>query len=126
MRIRNSEHLLTICLTFLEKNVFVANCSPVSKHLLEICDLIDIQRKMELYKSMFYCNIGSDTDTNYIKADSLRIELIAGGLNWKQQEFIMERLQPNIFMEVSTNQTKFHLFTLPSCSVSECFVQKMT
>lgn len=104
MRIRNSEHLLTICLTFLEKNVFVDNCSPVSKHLLEICDLIDIQRKMELYKSMFYCNIGSDTDTNYIKADSLRIELIAGGLNWKQQEFIMERLQPNIFMEVSTNQ----------------------
>lgn len=36
MRIRNSEHLLTICLTFLEKNVFVDNCSPVSKHLLEI------------------------------------------------------------------------------------------
>lgn len=74
--------------------------SPVSKHLLEICDLIDIQRKMELYKSMFYCNTGSDRDTNYIKSESLRIELIAGGLNWKQQEFIMERLQPNLFMEV--------------------------
>lgn len=74
--------------------------SPLSKHLLEICDLLDIERKMDLYKAMFYCNVESSRDNNFIKADSLRIELIAGGLNWKQQEFIMDRLQPNSFFEV--------------------------
>ena len=56
---------------------------------------------MELYRAMFYCNAESDRDPNFIKAESLRIELIAGGLNWKQQDFIMDRLQPNAFMEVS-------------------------
>lgn len=84
MRIRNFEYLFIICLMFFEKNVFVDNCSLVSKYLLEICDLIDIQRKMEFYKFMFYCNIGFDMDINYIKVDLLRIELIVGGLNWKQ------------------------------------------
>lgn len=74
--------------------------SPLCKHLLEICDLLDIQRKMELYKAMFYCNVESDRDINFIKADSLRIELIAGGLNWKQQEHVMGRLKPNIWNEV--------------------------
>lgn len=74
--------------------------SYLSKHLLEICDLMDIERKMDLYKAMFYCNVSSDRDANFIKADSLRIELIAGGLNWKQQEYIMDRLQPNHFNEV--------------------------
>ena len=63
---------------------------------------------MELYKAMFYCNIESDRDNNFIKAESLRIELIAGGLNWKQQEFVMDRLQPNHFMEV----LYFHCFRL--------------
>ncbi|KAK3580637.1 hypothetical protein CHS0354_013399 [Potamilus streckersoni] len=79
----------------------VATMDPISRHLLDICDLIDIQRKMDLYKMMFYCNAESDRDANFIKAESLRIELIAGGLNWKQQNFIMERLQPNAFMEIS-------------------------
>lgn len=74
--------------------------SPLSKHLLEICNLLDIERKMDLYKSMFYCNVSSDRDSNFIKADSLKIELIAGGLNWKQQQYIMQRLQPNFFNEV--------------------------
>ena len=76
------------------------SCSPISKYLLEICDLLDIQRKMDLYRAMFYCNAESDRDANFIKAESLRIELIAGGLNWKQQDYIMERLQPNAFFEV--------------------------
>ena len=55
---------------------------------------------MDLYRAMFYCNAESDRDANFIKAESLRIELIAGGLNWKQQEYIMDRLQPNAFFEV--------------------------
>ncbi|XP_070192116.1 uncharacterized protein [Littorina saxatilis] len=80
----------------------VTQMDPLSKHLLEICNLLDIERKMDLYKSMFYCNVNSDRrDVNYIKADSLRIELIAGGLNWKQQQHIMERLKPNYFNEIS-------------------------
>lgn len=79
----------------------ITQMDPLSKYLLEICDMLDIQRKMELYRSMFYCNAESDRDANFIKAESLRIELIAGGLNWKQQEFIMERLQPNAFFEIS-------------------------
>jgi hypothetical protein len=83
------------------KHVLFLFSSPLSKHLLEICDLLDIERKMDLYKAMFYCNVESERDNNFIKADCLRIELIAGGLNWKQQEFIMDRLQPNSFSEVS-------------------------
>ncbi|GFS03619.1 hypothetical protein ElyMa_001154700 [Elysia marginata] len=79
----------------------VTQMDPWSKHLLEICDLLDIERKMTLYKAMFYTNVNSDRDPNFIKADSLKIELIAGGLNWKQQEFIMEKLQPNFFNEIS-------------------------
>ena len=63
---------------------------------------MDIQRKMELYKSMFYCNVRGDRDPNYIKADSLRIELIAGGLNWQQQDYVMDKMQPNEWREVST------------------------
>lgn len=78
--------------------------SPVSKHLLEICDLLDIERKMTLYKAMFYTNVKADRDPNFIKADSLKIELIAGGLNWKQQEFIIEKLQPNYYNEVCENK----------------------
>ena len=70
---------------------------------------MDIQRKMDLYRAMFYCNAESDRDANFIKAESLRIELIAGGLNWKQQEYIMDRLQPNAFFEVrNTNNPSTH------------------
>lgn len=49
---------------------------------------------------MFYHNTSSDRDGNFITAESLKIELIAGGLNWKQQQHVMERLQPNVFGEV--------------------------
>ncbi|KAH9510115.1 hypothetical protein Btru_043506 [Bulinus truncatus] len=79
----------------------VTQMDPLSKQLLEICDLLDIERKMTLYKAMFYTNVKADRDPNFIKADSLKIELIAGGLNWKQQEFIMEKLQPNYYNEIS-------------------------
>ena len=64
-------------------------------------ELIDIERKIELYKAMFYCNGRGDRDPNYIKAEELKIELMAGGLSWEQQEFIMERVQPNEWREVS-------------------------
>ncbi|XP_060590079.1 uncharacterized protein LOC132745239 isoform X2 [Ruditapes philippinarum] len=79
----------------------VTKMDPLSKYLLEVSDLLDIQRKMDLYRAMFYCNAESDRDANFIKCESLKIELIAGGLNWKQQNFIMDRLQPNAFLEIS-------------------------
>jgi len=55
---------------------------------------------MELYRNMFYCNVSSDRDPNYIQVDSLRIDLMAGGLNWKQQEYIMGKLNPTEWDEV--------------------------
>lgn len=79
----------------------VTAMDPLSKHLLEICDLLDIERKMDLYRGMFYCNAASEGDTNFIKAESLQIDLIAGGLNWQQQNYIMDRLRPNIMSEIS-------------------------
>ncbi|XP_076448070.1 uncharacterized protein LOC143284853 [Babylonia areolata] len=75
--------------------------SPLSKHLLEMCNLADIERKLDLYMNMFYHNRRSDRDGNYIKADSLKIELIAGGLNWMQQQYIMEKMEVNNFGEIS-------------------------
>ena len=74
--------------------------STYSKKLLEASNLIDIQRKMELYKAIFYCNVQGDRDPNYIKAESLQIELIAGGLSWEQQQYVMEKMQPNSWREV--------------------------
>lgn len=66
---------------------------------------------------MFYCNAESDRDANFIKAESLRIELIAGGLNWKQQDYIMERLQPNAFFEVTREvRTIRSVVVCPFCS----------
>ena len=76
--------------------------SELSKHLLDICNLADVERKLELYKAMFYQNIPSYRDTNFITSESLKIELIAGGLNWKQQDFIMEKMEPNVMGEVLT------------------------
>lgn len=66
---------------------------------------------------MFYCNTESDRDSNFIKAESLRIELIAGGLNWKQQEFIMDRLQPNAFFEVRTILFSPRFFVIQRCGI---------
>uniref|UniRef100_A0A1I8H0C0 Reverse transcriptase domain-containing protein n=1 Tax=Macrostomum lignano TaxID=282301 RepID=A0A1I8H0C0_9PLAT len=94
-------------LTFRMFSVAMALCERVTKmdqfcrDLLEITNLIDIERKLALYRAMFYCNIPSDRDPNYIKLDSLRIELMAGGLNWRQQEFIIDKLQPNEMFEAS-------------------------
>nr|XP_034317865.1 zinc finger CCCH domain-containing protein 13 isoform X1 [Crassostrea gigas] len=79
----------------------VTNMDELSKHLLDICNLGDVERKLELYKAMFYHNIPSYRDTNYVTSDSLKIELIAGGLNWKQQEFVMEKLEPSRYGEIS-------------------------
>lgn len=50
---------------------------------------------------MFYQNVQSDRDSNYITAESLLIELIAGGLSKDQQNFIMDRMLPNNFREIS-------------------------
>lgn len=94
-------------ITFRMFAVVIALCERItqmdqfSKDLLEITNLIDIERKLALYRAMFYCNVSSDRDPNYIKAESLRIELMAGGINWQQQEFIMKKLEPNEFLEIS-------------------------
>ena len=76
-------------------------CSKHCKKLIEISELSDIERKLSLYKSMFYCNVPSDHDPNYIQMDSLKIELMAGGLNWKQQEYTMSKFCPSEWDEVS-------------------------
>ena len=80
---------------------FVIHFSSLSQRLLEICSLADIERKLDLYKAMFYHNTRSDKSTNFITTDSLKIELIAGGLNWKQQQYILEKMEPNNWGEVS-------------------------
>ncbi|XP_067929601.1 uncharacterized protein [Watersipora subatra] len=71
------------------------------KELLDISDLADIERKLELYKEIFYCNNNGDRDPNYIKCEALMIELIAGGLSWQQQDYVMTQLRPNTWHEVS-------------------------
>ena len=82
-------------------HIILHGFSKHCKKLLEISELSDIERKMGLYKSMFYCNLSSDHDPNYIQMDSLRIDLMAGGLNWKQQEYIISKLNPTEWDEVS-------------------------
>lgn len=65
--------------------------------------MADIERKLDLYKAMFYHNTQSDRDSNFITSESLKIELIAGGLNMKQQAYIMEKMEPNDFGDVSAD-----------------------
>ncbi|XP_060590100.1 uncharacterized protein LOC132745252 [Ruditapes philippinarum] len=79
----------------------VTHMDTLSQRLLEICNLADIERKLDLYKAMFYTNTESDRDANFITSESLKIELIAGGLNWKQQQYIMEKMEPNDFGDIS-------------------------
>ena len=68
---------------------------------MEINDLSDMERKIGLYRSMFYWNTSSDRSANYIKATSLRIELIAGGLNRVQEEYVIQKIEPNMYKEVN-------------------------
>ena len=42
---------------------------------------------------MFYCN--NDDNGYYIPADTLRIELKAGGLSKAQENYIINSMQPN-------------------------------
>lgn len=79
---------------------FSLSVSNHCKQLLDICDLADIERKLDLYKQMFYCNSAGDHDPNYIKCEALMIELIAGGLTWQQQDYVMLQLRPNEWREV--------------------------
>merc|ERR1719210_1854035 len=79
----------------------VTSMDNLSKHLLEICNLADIERKLALYRDMFYQNIRSGLDPNYITAESLKIELIAGGLSWLQQQYVMEKMELTICNEIS-------------------------
>lgn len=70
-------------------------------NLIRLANLTDIERKMALYKNIFYCSGDGDTHPNYIKVDNLKIELMAGGLNWQQQDYLIEKLNPNAYREVS-------------------------
>lgn len=56
---------------------------------------------MELYRQMFYWNISSDRSPNHIKASSLRVELIAGGVSRDQEDQVMARIETNVYREVS-------------------------
>ncbi|XP_052104237.1 zinc finger CCCH domain-containing protein 13-like [Mytilus californianus] len=79
----------------------VSTMDDLSRQLLEICNLLDIERKLDLYKAMFYTNVPTYRDSNYVTEESLKIELMAGGLNWSQQEYVMEKMEPNTFGEIS-------------------------
>ena len=74
--------------------------SDQTRQWMEINDLADLERKIGLYRAMFYWNICSDRSSNYIKTTSLRIELIAGGLNRMQEDYVIEKIEPNIYREV--------------------------
>ena len=79
--------------------------SNESKQLLAVCNLADIERKLDLYRHMFECNcdaeLDAERDPNFIRLQALQIELIAGGLNWPQQQYILRRIQPNALGEIS-------------------------
>ncbi|XP_070572862.1 trichohyalin-like [Ptychodera flava] len=79
----------------------ICNMDPHDQNLIDQSNLMDIERKMALYKAMFYCNVNSDRSPNFITAESLRIELIAGGLNRAQEEYIMSKMKPNEFREIN-------------------------
>ncbi|GFS03630.1 dormancy/auxin associated domain-containing protein [Elysia marginata] len=95
--------------TFRMFAVITALCERVtcmddlSKHLLEICNLADIERKLQLYRDMFYHNVQAGLDPNFITSDSLKIELIAGGLSWLQQQYVMEKMEIDIASQVRGN-----------------------
>ena len=73
---------------------------------MEINDLADMERKIGLYRAMFYWNTCSDRSSNYIKTTSLRIELIAGGLNRYQEDYVIEKIEPNMYREVTNSINK--------------------
>lgn len=87
---------------------------------------------------MFYCN--NDDNGYYIPADTLRIELKAGGLSKAQENYIINSMQPNgenlvcfclIFKSVLTTKNlqyriiKF-LYTMLLLLASHCLSQSMT
>lgn len=91
--------------------------SSYCKELLEIANLADIERKIALYRAMFECNASGDRDPNFIKCESLMIELMAGGLSWAQQNYIIGQLEPNDWKEVFNAVFIFSL-TFWSCPLS--------
>uniref|UniRef100_H2Y9S6 Uncharacterized protein n=1 Tax=Ciona savignyi TaxID=51511 RepID=H2Y9S6_CIOSA len=80
---------------------FLSIIDDQTRQWMEVNDLADMERKIALYRSMFYWNTSSDRSSNYIKVTSLRIELIAGGLNRDQEEYVIAKIEPNRFREVS-------------------------
>ncbi|XP_072051146.1 uncharacterized protein [Amphiura filiformis] len=80
----------------------MCSMDPFGKYLVDQSDLMDIERKMTLYKAMFYCNINaSEHGANHVSAESIRIELLAGGLNREQERYVMSRMNVNENSEIS-------------------------
>ncbi|XP_078487694.1 uncharacterized protein LOC100179464 [Ciona intestinalis] len=80
---------------------FLSIVDDQTRQWMEINDLADMERKIALYRAMFYWNTSSDRSSNYIKVTSLRIELIAGGLSRAQEDYVINRIEPNPYREVS-------------------------
>lgn len=49
---------------------------------------------------MFYCNTNAEHGKNHVTAESVRIDLIAGGLNREQERYVMSKLKVNDDCEV--------------------------
>nr|XP_026696037.1 trichohyalin isoform X2 [Ciona intestinalis] len=80
---------------------FLSIVDDQTRQWMEINDLADMERKIGLYRAMFYWNTSSDRSSNYIKVTSLRIELIAGGLSRAQEDYVINKIEPNPYREVS-------------------------
>ncbi|CAH1801738.1 unnamed protein product [Owenia fusiformis] len=82
----------------------ITSMDSYCKQLLQVCNLADIERKIQLYRDMFYTNLKSFGDPNHITTESLEIELMAGGLNKHQQIYLMDKLRgkpPKVKYEIS-------------------------
>ncbi|XP_071810401.1 uncharacterized protein [Asterias amurensis] len=79
----------------------MCNMDSFGKYILDKTNLLDIARKMALYKNIFYCNVNSERSVNHITSESLQIELIAGGLSPDQERYIMSKMNPDEYGEIS-------------------------
>ncbi|XP_071490763.1 uncharacterized protein [Diadema antillarum] len=80
----------------------VTAMDALGQELLDHSDLLDIQRKMDLYSSMFYCSgTNGDRNDNFINKESLRIELKAGGLNRTQEDYVIEKMNADEHNKIS-------------------------
>ena len=84
-------------------------CSEEVQETLENLDNNEIERRLDLYRTMFDCSathgsLVSESSTKFptiwIPLEEFKIELIAGGLSPEQQDFLLSKFQTNKFGEV--------------------------